>query len=35
MDPIKEAFQKIKQDIDSLRLEIIGLKDELSFLKRY
>jgi hypothetical protein len=34
MDPIKEAFQKIKQDIDSLRLEIIGLKDELSFLKK-
>ena len=30
MDPIKEAFQKVKDDIDSLKFEILTLKADLN-----
>lgn len=33
MDPIKEAFTKIKEDIQSLRNELYSLREDLNFLK--
>jgi hypothetical protein len=33
MDPIKEAFQKIKEDMFSLRSELLDLKSEISSLR--